>query len=374
MMKIDLAAIDRTQFYVNPHEIAGETCWLVNPQQIGVVWTEDNLHLRSSLWNSEGELISASFPKFHNWSERPELNPAPADLSDAELIEKIDGSTLIVSTYKDHVIVRTRGTVDAVKLDNGHEIAGLQAKYPNVFKPSKLCGGAVCSYIYEWTSPNQRIVIDYGPNPDLTLIGGIIHLDYRLWTQDQLDYLSTIIGVKRPRRYSFGSISDMVNAVEKMDGQEGICVYYNGGQSIRKVKGARYLFLHRLKSELGSISKVLDLYLAHMENELLRIQIFSSQSFYDYIAKTFDFEIAEQVKPFIIRIQIAHSCAEAIITDVRAQVVELRSLSRKEAALAIIAKYKESGLSGIAFLALDNKSIPTKTLRELIERELDKTS
>lgn len=355
---------------VHPHEIAGETCHLVQPQHIGATWSEDNLHLRSSIWNSNGELVSASFKKFVNWEERPDLQPAPADLSDAQLVEKVDGSTLIVSKYQGQLIVRTRGTSDASKLDNGHEIPLLLVKYPNIEEFFRGYDTLPISLIFEWVSPLNRIVIAY-PESDLILIGAIWHNDYSLWHQSTLDPIAQFLGVKRPTVLSFRSIDEMLRTVEVMQGQEGICVYYNGGQSIRKVKSARYLMLHRLKSELGSISKVLDLYLAHMETEAAHPPVdMIPQCFYDYVAKTFDFEIAEQVKPMILRIEIACTKAQTVIAYVRAEVRGLVELSRKEAALSIIARYGNTPEKGIAFLLLDNRPIPTKTLRALIENEL----
>lgn len=370
-MKIDLSAIDREQFMVHPHVIAGETCWLVQPQHIGARWEEGNMHLRSSVWNSEGELVSASFPKFTNWAERPELHPAPTDLNDARFIEKLDGSTLIVSKYKGQLIVRTRGTVDATKLDNGHEIAGLMVRYPRAF--DLLHDTAAWSLIFEWTSPLNRIVIDYGTEPDIALIGAIHHEDYRLWTQDELDILAALLKVKRPRHYSFGSIDEMLKTVEALDGQEGLCVYYNGDQHIRKVKSARYLMLHRLKSELGSLSKVLDLYMAHLDTEAAHPPVgMQPESLYAYIARTFDFEIAEQVAPFIEQIEHAHAIVGANIEEVDNEMCKLTEakLSRKDCALSILSRYKESGLSGLAFIRLDKRAVPAKTLRDLIERQL----
>ena len=120
-MKVDLNTIDRESLMVHPHVVAGETVFLVQPQHIGAKWSRDTLHFRSSVWNEKGELVSASFPKFFNNGESPDLYPNPESFSDWVTPEKIDGSTLIVSKYKGQLIVRTRGTLDATRLDkNGH--------------------------------------------------------------------------------------------------------------------------------------------------------------------------------------------------------------------------------------------------------------
>ena len=122
-MKVDLQSIDLTQFYVNEHVLNGELVYLVIPRQIGCVWNKQNKIFRSSVWNSKGELISASFQKFVNFGENPEIFPVPISLKNCVVMEKLDGSTLIVSKYKGQYIIRTRGTIDAGRMEkNGFEI------------------------------------------------------------------------------------------------------------------------------------------------------------------------------------------------------------------------------------------------------------
>lgn len=93
-MKINLLDIDTESFVIRDVQIAGETCYLVFPKHIGCKWTKQNLIFRSSVWNSEGELISASFKKFFNWGEKPELAYTPFSLKangGCQILEKLDG-------------------------------------------------------------------------------------------------------------------------------------------------------------------------------------------------------------------------------------------------------------------------------------------
>jgi hypothetical protein len=90
-MKIDLLSIDTVQFYVNQHIIDGNVVYLVHPKNMGVKWTNDNIHLRSSIWDSDGNLVSASFKKFTNWGENPENFPVPESLKNTTVVEKLDG-------------------------------------------------------------------------------------------------------------------------------------------------------------------------------------------------------------------------------------------------------------------------------------------
>ena len=120
---------DPTQFIYRPVTIAGDECVLIIPNHIGVKWTKQNLMFRSSIWkiNSEADWtpVSLSFKKFFNWDEQPDLDYTPFSLAangGCQILEKCDGSTLIVSKYKGELIIRTRGTADASFMENGHEL------------------------------------------------------------------------------------------------------------------------------------------------------------------------------------------------------------------------------------------------------------
>ncbi len=341
---------------VHPHEIAGETCYLVQPIHIGAKWTPPTEIFRSSLWNSQGELISASFKKFFNWAEHPEFHKPPTSLTangGCELMEKIDGSTLIVSRYKGQVIFRTRGTTDATKMDNGHEIEWLKDKYPAI---SSVPEGV--SHIYEWVSPENKIVLNYGEDPDVYLIAIIKHEDYSLVSQKQLDDCAALYGFKRPARYNFGSVEEMLKSIEDLKGKEGLCVYYNNGQNIRKVKSAWYLALHRMKTELGSFERVVDFYFSMNRP--------TYQEYYDFIVKNYDYELAEQVRGSISIICESIKEVDRIIDSMKAKVLPLKKLVRKDAAAVILQAYGDTNRSGMAFNLMDGKELTTDDVKKLL--------
>ena len=90
-MKIEIDKIDRTQFMVHEHTLNGEIVHLIQPQHIGTKWRQDNKHMRSVVVNYEGEVISASLPKFTNWGENPDNFPVPNSLKHCTVVEKLDG-------------------------------------------------------------------------------------------------------------------------------------------------------------------------------------------------------------------------------------------------------------------------------------------
>lgn len=363
-MKFDVKAIreDIENFMVHEHELAGETVYLIQPTHIGCNWTKDNLTQRSIVVNKDGDPVSLSFKKFANYGEKPDIFSVPSSLDGAEAMEKIDGSTLPVSTYNDHLVIRTRGTVDARKQDNGAEIDVLMAKYPLAFTNSVVTSGDA-TVIFEWYSPNNKIVINYGDEPLLWLTAIISHDSYRYTSQATLDYLAKQWGVLRPRRYTFKSMNDLQIAVEAFRGVEGVCLYFNDGQEITKLKGAEYLFLHRAKSDVSSIEKVMDLYLnSFLENG----SYMPYQAFMDHLEKSFDYEIAQMARGHVSRICDAMKEVRVILTAMEAFVAPLRSKPRKDAALAIQQAYGNTARSGYAFHRLDNKALDAAGYKKML--------
>jgi hypothetical protein len=362
-MQIDISTIDRENFMVHPHIVNGENCWLVQPIHIGAKWTRHTMIFRSSLWSEAGELISAGYKKFFNWDEQPDLDPIPSDLSGASLMEKLDGSTLIVSRRKGFTIWRTRGTSNAREQDNGHEIDLLMQKYPRFMEYLERIETSRFSYIFEWLSPTNRIVIDYGPEVDMVLTNIVRHEDYSYYTQKELDVFAISAELRRPNRYSYNSVEEMKKSVEAFAGKEGLCVYFDHDQRIRKVKGAQYLYLHRAKSEVSSFEKVLDVYLGESEKAG---HYLAYMDFFNFLVDTFDYEIATIAQPHVSVIADAIKDVEKLLAAMKSFVEPLKSKTRKEAALTIIQAYGNTNRSGMAFKLLDGKMLDKDDTKKLV--------
>jgi hypothetical protein len=357
-MNVNLQTIDRESFMVHEHIISGEVVYLVQPKHIGAKWKNDNLHFRSSVWNYNGELISASFPKFFNWSEQPDLSPVPNSLKNATVVEKLDGSTLIVSKYNGQYILRTRGTVDASTMANGFELELFKSTILNKLQDNNDTWGY--SIIWEWLSPINKIVLSYGDEPIWKLIGFINHINYSLAQQDMLDDMAKKYDLLRPEIYTFTDISDMLQIVDKWQNKEGVCLYSKNDQVIHKIKASKYLLLHHLKSELSSLEKVLDVWLEQGMPDY--------QTFYNYIFTTFDFELAEQIKGTISRICDAKKEVDMIVSGMNDFVNNrLKTLpSRKLQAEQVISAYGNTNRASFLFKLLDGKSLGKEEYKKLL--------
>lgn len=364
-MKIDVSAIDQTNFMVHTHLIGNEQVYLIQCIHIGCEWDGVNDIFRSSVWDMEGHLISASFKKFVNWGEKPHLYPVPTNLAGAKLMEKVDGSTLIFSRWKGHTIVRTRGTVDARKQENGHEIDVLCEKYAGFIAYLEIIDSPYFSYIFEWTSPTNQIVINYGFDPDMVLTGIVCHADYSYTTQNDLDVFASNLGLRRPQTFSYDSVESMKAAVEAFKGMEGLCVYFHDDQKILKVKGAQYLYLHRAKSEISSIEKVMDVYLGLMF-ENLNVGVPSYQTFMAYLETTFDYEIANMARGHVSNICDGMKQVDDILQGMARFILPLMGKPRREAAERILQAYGSTGRSAILFKLLDGKQMVADDYKKLL--------
>ena len=364
-MKIDIQKVDLTQFMVHKHSLNGEIVHLIQPQHIGTKWTQDNKHMRSVVVNYAGEVISAGFPKFTNWGENPDHFPVPNSLKHCTVVEKLDGSLLIVSKYNGQYILRTRGTVDASTMANGHELEIFKNTILSKLSHIYTSDTWNYSWLFEWVSPINKIVLNYGDEPDWHLVGVINHDDYSLANQFSLDKYATNLELNRPPTYTFSSVQDLLKDVDQWRGKEGVVVYSKNDQMLHKVKAMDYLIKHRFKSE-ATLENTLDLYFNYDKP--------SYQEFASKLTETFDYECFEMVRGYASQVCDASKEVNKIVDGFKSFIDnQLKSLStRKEQAQKVISSYSESNRSSMIFSLLDGKNLTTDQQKKLFWQVLKK--
>jgi predicted RNA-binding protein len=163
----------------------------------------------------------------------------------------------------------------------------------------------------------------------------------------------------------------MKSAVEVLKDQEGLCVYYGNEQQIRKVKAASYLFLHRAKSEISSIEKVIDVYIDwFMDRHNLSHEPTGYVEFFEYLTEKFDFEIATMATGHASRICDAmkevHKIMNALFEFASARMNIPRNIAAKE----VLQAYGSTGRSSIIFKMLDRKVIGSDDYKKLLYQVL----
>lgn len=307
-MKYDLSLIDTESFRLLNGEIAGDKVTLVTPLSLdGGIWDRNNLHLRSSIWTEKGELVSASMPKFFNLGERTDIADLPPNINDIKIIEKIDGSALIVSKYKGELIVRTRGSLSIQNFPNMlGDLKKLKQRYPKAFEFTQ--GTANYTRIFEYVTPDRPILIKY-PELDMKLVAIVSHSDYSLLSQHKLDIVGEILGVPRPLRASFKDYN-FLEELAHLSAIEGYCLYFNKDQSILKAKTKWYLTNHKLAGAYSRITKKavaeeFDKYLQSEAYQLLEDKTKTFLAFTKEFRRTtdMDFETWEEMRPLFDYVQ-----------------------------------------------------------------------
>ena len=248
---------------------------------------------------------------------------------------------------------------------NGHEIEIFKNEVlPNIEKMYMLSGDTWgYSVIFEWLSPLNVIVLNYGDKPQFKLIGIIHHNTYMMIAQDELDNLAWQHDLQRPETYKFNTIEDLLSTAKALIGKEGYCVYHNNGQSIHKCKGDDYLLKHRFKSQ-ATLENTLDIYFQFNQP--------SYQEFQAKLVEMFDYECFSMVQGYASLICDAAKQVKQIVDGITNFVSPLKVKPRKDAAHAILSSYGETGRSAMAFTLLDCKPLSVDQTKKLFWQCLKK--
>jgi hypothetical protein len=222
------------------------------------------------------------------------------------------------------------------------------------------------SFLFEWTSPHQRIILNYGEQPEWYLVGLVYHRDYCLAPQAEVDSVADQFGFNRPIVYSFPSVEDLMKDVEAWKGKEGVCVYSNNGQDIHKVKGAWYLALHRMKEALSSFDKVVDVWFEQGQP--------SYQDFEKFITSQFDWELWTQCRGDASRICDGAKMVDKIVLGMNIFVRDvLKPLpTRRDQAAKVLSSYGNTNRASFVFKLLDGKELLPDDRKKLLYQVLKK--
>jgi hypothetical protein len=345
-------------------KFCGREAVLINPFHSDAGWTANNLNFRSIVIDKNtNEVLSNSFPKFFNEGQSPELYPDPLKFNDLEIIEKIDGSTLILDYVDGVYSMRTRGIINYITQVNSTDFDELFVKYPLALDLSK--SNPNITFLFEIVTPNNRIVIDYGDKVDFYFIGGVNKKNGELLTESALDKIADAYSLKRPKRYDFNNIDDLREIVKNWKSGEGVVVTYNKGQNKIKIKSDKYCFLHRIMSGLCSKKNILD--------KFIELGFPTYLEFFKFYETEFDYEIAEKIKDDMLLVVNAYNRVLDSLKKINKFVDGLRgeSFGRKEQAVEIT-KHWSDWRAGVAFKILDNKEIEEKFIKKGIEFYLEK--
>ena len=198
------------------------------------LWDEVTLATRGLVTDGSGRVVARPFSKFFNVEEGKHT-----PTQEFEVFEKMDGSLGIVFVYEGQVVYATRGSFTS---DQAKWMADWGGKYN--FSDIIVDG---YTYLFEIIFPQNMIVVNYGGESRLVLLG-VIKTD--TGEETSWDDLPTFDGWELVKRYDGISDYTTLKGMVK-NNQEGFVVRFSNGDRV-KIKGEEYLRLHRIMTNLST--------------------------------------------------------------------------------------------------------------------------
>ena len=224
--------------YKQTHPTLPLTIWNYTPKvQYENSWDEITLQCRGLVTDNEGNIVARAFKKFFNMEEG-KYTPT----ENFEVWDKMDGSLGIVFWYEGQWIVATRGSFTSSQSIKGKEIFD---RYVKKYGDDNL--NIHLTYLVEILFPENRIVVDYGNDEKLVLLG--ITDQYGETHHSHFEYLwfhKDLIVKKYDGINDYSILKDMIK-----DNEEGFVIKFSNGDRM-KIKGKEYLRLHKIMTNVST--------------------------------------------------------------------------------------------------------------------------
>lgn len=189
------------------------------------------------------KVVCFPFKKFGNYGES---YADEIDWDSARVQEKIDGSIIKVYFHNKKWHVATNATVDAADAEVGSNKCTFEELFYKAAENQHLDWSLLdkkCTYIFELTSPESRMVIDYGDTPKIWHIGARNNITEKEFETD--------INIIKPKQYPFKDLTSCIEAANTLNDKkgsiekEGFVVVDKNYHRI-KIKNPEYVFVHHI--------------------------------------------------------------------------------------------------------------------------------
>lgn len=203
--------------------------------QYNRVWDEVTLRCRGLIVDDQNNVIGQGFSKFFNYGEVEIDTGGPVQVTD-----KADGSLIIICKYNGQLVTATRGSFESDQAIAANKI--VHDKYYDDLM--SYLSWETESFLFEYISPDNRIVLDYGDMQDLILIGSISHdtiYGKQLWLPaSEIEWQGPKV-----EEFNVNSFAEALSFSPR-NNAEGIVVYFENTGERLKIKQQDYVELHRL--------------------------------------------------------------------------------------------------------------------------------
>ena len=199
------------------------------------MWDDITLNCRGLVLDNEGNVIAKPFPKFFNYEEH---KPEDIPNENFEVYEKMDGSLGIIFHYEGEWLIATRGSFVSEQAIKGKVMLDKLNK-------SALIPGY--TYLAEIIYPENRIVVDYGNEEKLVVLGA-----YNNETGKEVEVSEMVNeGWEVVMMYkTWGEDWETLKKEISKD-NEGYVIRFSSGMRM-KIKGDEYVRLHKILTNFSS--------------------------------------------------------------------------------------------------------------------------
>jgi RNA ligase len=307
-------------------------------------WNNVTSNCRGLIFDKVSFVVEARpFSKFFNYGELP---PGSIDLNaHVEVTDKMDGSLGILYVENTpegtELAIATRGSFASDQAIHATRL--LRKKYPD-FEPIEDF-----TYLFEIIYRSNRIVLDYGDQDDLVLIGAV-----NIRTGKAVGPYGWTLGWGGPVTQVLGEMTfAQALAIPPRQNAEGIVIHVFETDQKVKIKQDDYVALHRIvtgMNERAVWQRMID------GDNLDQIKTGLPEEFWSWVDTTYNKILDGVIHVIHVICDVYDSCWAALgFLDG----VNVGRPDRKEFAL----KVKDSPLKGYLFMLLDGKDIYPAVLR-----------
>lgn len=198
-----------------------------------------NYEARGITFDSDGNIVSRPFEKFFNLNENQFTQFKDLDFTDAEYMDKVDGSMITSIIVDGKVYFKTKKSFYSDVAQSCQKDFGDDERYIDF---CQLCVIYGITPVFEYTSSMNRIVVDYGAEPKLTLLA-MRYNDSGEYVpyEDAFDNVYMVHGIPIVEKFDINSIQDILS--QDIENREGYVIRLKSGQRV-KVKFPNYLLKH----------------------------------------------------------------------------------------------------------------------------------
>lgn len=211
------------------------------------------------------KILAKPFDKFPNYNSNEIPNyEDDIDFTSFTAVEKMDGSIGISYFLNGELKIASKGSFNSEQANKANEL--LKTKYSKAKEMIEDSYSAsnekekneLNTFIFEIIYPENRIVVDYGEEESLVLLGynssknDYIYIDFE---EEFLDVYAELLEFERPKTFTFNSLNDVIEARESLTmNEEGYILRFPNNKRL-KIKGEEYLQVHRVLSGISKKAK-----------------------------------------------------------------------------------------------------------------------